>query len=60
MESLSDLVKVFGPVGGMALVACYFLWRHVIYLTKKLIELSTTSTAAMTRLAALLEKKEDR
>jgi hypothetical protein len=60
MESLSDLVKVFGPVGAMALAGCWLLWRHVVYLTKQLIELSKTSTAAMTRLAEKLEKKEDR
>jgi hypothetical protein len=60
MDELKALVAVFGPVGGMALIGCYFLWRQVVYLTKQLIELSKASTAAMTRLAEKLEKKEDR
>lgn len=58
MDELKALVAVFGPVGGMALLGCWFLWRALNRRTDQLVDLGKASAEAMTRLAVQIEKKE--
>jgi hypothetical protein len=58
LKVLESLVAVFGPVGGVAVVACFLLWRALNKRTDQLVEVSRSTATALTAIAVKIEKKD--
>lgn len=55
VDELKQLVAVFGPVGGLLIVAVVVLWRQNTGLARQMLEALNANTAAITALTGRID-----
>jgi hypothetical protein len=55
MAELDKLIAVFGPTGGLLVVAVVLLWRQYTGLSSKMLDVINANTAALTALESKID-----